>query len=335
MRWPLHREWRSHWHDTLALLEAEQMAKRHLGSGRPQEKPRRNCLTCKPWWEPRAVPARESQLVPIQPWSLPGSCLTLHQPHRSFSLHHGPSLPSPGAAPDLWGCLFPHSASRNVMLHSKTSLFQQRFLQFGEVWISCAPHQQWDIHVLLAGQRSMGMPQGHLEKDSRYQCWEHCDQETLLDVLWWPHTSGLTLPGQKPLESTALCSLLTGLKPWEATEQQETHSLGMSQWFKLSWNVPKSLRIAQFNGINCPSTSKDSSTPIWTNLPRAHRHEIKTLNMKIVLGFEVSPASPLTGIRKCKEVTVEIKLSFFSESYLNLQNLMFIPIEGKDPRSCT
>lgn len=105
---------------------------------------------------------------------------TRTMPDRSFSLHHGPRLPSPGAAPDLWGYLFPHSANRNGMLHSITSLFHQRFLQFGEAWISCAPCQQWDIHVLLAGQRSMGMSQGYLDKDSRHQCWQHCDQETLL-----------------------------------------------------------------------------------------------------------------------------------------------------------
>lgn len=67
----------------------------------------------------------------------------------------------------------------------------------------------------------------------------------------------------------------------------------------------------------------------WTSL-RAHRHEIK--NIKTLLRFEFSPTSSLTGIRKCKEATVEIKLSYFSESYLNFWNLMFILVKGKDPR---
>lgn len=71
MMWPLHREWRSCCHGTPALLEAEQIEKRHPGSGRPQEEPRRNCLSCKPGQEPRAVSARESWMV-LQCPSSPG-----------------------------------------------------------------------------------------------------------------------------------------------------------------------------------------------------------------------------------------------------------------------
>lgn len=62
--------------------------------------------------------------------------------------------------------------------------------QSGEAWISCAPHQQWDHHVLLAGQRSTGTPWGHLEKYSRHQWWQ---------PLWPRDTHRMSCGGHTPL----------------------------------------------------------------------------------------------------------------------------------------
>lgn len=129
-----------------------------------------------------------------------------------------------------------------------------------------------------------------------------------------------------PPKSSVTCCLLSGLKPLETIVQWETHGPGMWQWFKLPSNTPKSSRVARFYGVNCLSTLKDSNVPRLGTGPicwelRDTRLKPKILRVFWGLGFP-SISSP-AGIRKCKEATVKIKLSFFSESYLNFLNLTF------------
>lgn len=127
-----HRGWWSHCLNTQALLETEQMGKRHPCSGRPQEEQRRNALPRKQRQEPRALSAKVTLLVlrcpgtacQIQPWSLPDSLLALAPSCMAPLLCiHSLGLPPPEATSDLQGYLLARPASGNAMLDIKISHF--------------------------------------------------------------------------------------------------------------------------------------------------------------------------------------------------------------------
>lgn len=82
-----HRGWWSPCVDTLALLETEQIGKRHPCSGRPQEEQRRNALPRKQRQEPRALSAKVTLLV----LRCPGTACQI-SPGRS-QIHAWPSHP--------------------------------------------------------------------------------------------------------------------------------------------------------------------------------------------------------------------------------------------------
>lgn len=195
----LHREWRSHWYDTLALLEAEEVSKRHSGSGRPQEnqggivwavnhgESPGLCLQGRAGWCSNAHPALAtarimpdpaptSQFISSAPWP---------QPPLSWSSSRPTGLFVSTCSKQECG-----ASQQNISFAAKISPEQA-----GESWTSCAPRQQWDDHVFSAGQRSTGTSQGHREKDNRHQCWQpltkwHEWPRDTQDVLRWPHTSG-------------------------------------------------------------------------------------------------------------------------------------------------
>lgn len=157
--WPdTHREWWNHCLGTPALLEAEQMEKRHPCSGKPQEVRRRNVLPCKQQQKPRALSAKASLLVlqcQIQPWLLPHSSLALALP----TLH--PCFASTALAPLLQTCRVicsPIQQSGMQHFHENTSSSSKT-----------SPEQWAEVEPPLSSQltRGHGAPKGHLGQAQR------------------------------------------------------------------------------------------------------------------------------------------------------------------------